>query len=313
MLLIALLVLQAAVSAAADGSRPAVRSKASGKLSRKRPQLVQAVALSQPGLDVEDFTYEQPAQLASDSVDVEVHACSLSSADVQQLRGDWGACPLPLVPGREAVGVVTAVGSAVKGMAPGQRVGLLLGTGMDSENEEDGADRAALDAVTIGAASHHLRVPARWAFPLPPALPSVHAAGLMCTGGAVWCQLVQRRLPRSLKVAVVGDGAAGELAARMAVALGFETYTMSLGASDAPASDAADAADAAGTSPIRGVRESLDTSNDEHLRLHGGSFDVLLCTSSQEQLTLSPALGFLKRGGALFLAGRVRITFLARR
>ena len=155
---------RAAVRTSSGKVRKAKRTQPAKKLE------VHAFAAESPGLELKDYTYEESMPLAADAVDVEVHACSLGSGDVQQLRGDWGACPLPLVPGREAVGVVTAVGSAVKGIAPGQRVGLLLGTGMDSENEEDGADRAALDAVTIGAASHHLRVPARWAFPLPPAL-----------------------------------------------------------------------------------------------------------------------------------------------
>ena len=80
--------------------------------------------------------------LAPDAVDVEVHACSLGYSDVQQLRGEWGTCLLPLVPGREALGTVVAMGSSVKGIEPGQRVAVLLGSGMDSENDEDGADRS---------------------------------------------------------------------------------------------------------------------------------------------------------------------------
>ena len=52
---------------------------------------------------------------------------------------------LPLVPGREAVGVVLGVGSAVKGVVLGQRVLASLGNGLDAEAEDDGADRSARD------------------------------------------------------------------------------------------------------------------------------------------------------------------------
>ena len=65
---------------------------------------------------------------------------------------------MPLVPGREAVGVVLGVGSAVKGVVLGQRVLASLGNGLDAEAEDDGADRSARDDLTIGAATHRLRV-----------------------------------------------------------------------------------------------------------------------------------------------------------
>ena len=79
------------------------------------------------------------------------------------------------------------VGKAVKGIAVGDRVGVVLGTGMDSEDVENGSDRNRLDFATTGAAAHRIRVSARWAVPLPlgapagwkwrlPALPSVPAA-----------------------------------------------------------------------------------------------------------------------------------------
>ena len=105
--------------------------------------------------------------MQSDAVEVVVHACCLTVGDVQQCRGDWGPCLLPLVPGREAIGIVAKVGASVKGLERGDRVAVLLGTGLDSEADDDGADRGALDVLTTGAAARRLRVPARWAFATP--------------------------------------------------------------------------------------------------------------------------------------------------
>ena len=131
----------------AEVSRPAVRTK-SGVRRAKRTQPpkkleVHAFAAGAAGLGVTEHIYEEPLELGADSVDVEVHACSLGSADVQHLRGDWGPCVMPLVPGRDAVGVVVKAGSDVKGLVKGQRVAVLLSTGTDSENDVDGADRTA--------------------------------------------------------------------------------------------------------------------------------------------------------------------------
>ena len=97
-------------SLTAEVSRPAVRTK-SGVRRAKRTQPpkkleVHSVAADEAGLGVREHIYEEPLDLGADSVDVEVHACSLGSTDVQHLRGDWGPCVMPLVPGRDAVGVV---------------------------------------------------------------------------------------------------------------------------------------------------------------------------------------------------------------
>jgi len=272
--------------------RKAVRTKTSRKARRQLSSLVQAAAVSEHGLDTQDFSFEEVLPLAADSVDVEMHACSLGSADAQQLRGEWGACLLPMIPGREAVGVITAVGSAVKGLQVGHRVAVLLGSGVDAENDKDGADRSTLDFVTTGAAAHQIRVPSRWVFPLPVTLPSAQTAGMLTCGGSIWCHLTQRRLARDCKIGVLGDGPARDLAVAMAAALGFDTYTLSLGSSSLEEHDKS----------LRGSQGHLAVDIEENLRLHGGSFDAVLCVTSREPLGMTPVLPFLKRGGDVLLA-----------
>eukprot|EP00965_Chrysotila_dentata_P199506 6179421-Pleurochrysis_carterae.AAC.2 len=275
----------------AAGARAAVHGGEVQRARRKsKSPLIQAVVVTEPGLDTQEYSFEEPMPLAADSVEVEVLACTLGHTDTQQLRGDWGTCLMPLVPGREAVGVVVAVGRKVKSVQLGQRVGVLLGSGMDSENDEEGADRGALDFMTIGAAAERLRVPAAWAFPLPVSIPSPHACGLLSCGGPIWSQLTRRKLPRGAKVAIVGGGTAGFVAAHIASGLGFETFTM-----NAARLDADRGVDVDEKKLPAGVEDALDAENPEHLRLHGGSIDALLCVTACDELDLTPLLPFLRR------------------
>ena len=300
LLLLALTSASPAPSTAAASSR----SKRSTKAAAPKTREVEAVAISEPGLTTSSFTYEEAMPMQSDAVEVVVHACCLTVGDVQQCRGDWGPCLTPLVPGREAVGVVAKVGSAVKGLERGDRVAVLLGTGLDSEADDHGADRSAHDLLTTGAAARRLRVPARWAFPLPLSLPSVQAAGLLSFGGAVWAQLTQRQLPKGAKVGVLGGGAAAALALQLADAMGMEALSVGdkprdVGAPAVPDGDEDDEDDTSAGD----AGEYVDASDAEHLRLHTGSFDALLVISAETSIDLSPFLPLMARGGSVLLAG----------
>jgi len=276
-------------SAVAASPRPAVRSSGEKPRRAKAPKTthVDAIAIQEHGLSLQPYTYEESSPLPKDGVEVVVHASCLNSGDLQQCRGDWGPCLMPLVPGREAVGVVAKVGASVKGLVPGDRVAVLMGTGLDSEADDDGADRSTLDTLTTGTAARRLRVPARWAFELPLSLPSTEAVGLLGAGGAVWAQLTARGLGKGSKVAVLGQGATATLALQLAEALGMETYAISDGAEGAVPSTAT---------------EVVDVTSADHQRLHTGSFDALLVISTSSSLDLGTYLPFVARGGSVLVA-----------
>ena len=321
---------------------PAPAAKSSGGIKPKKkaksaaPKIVNidCVALQEPGLAVSDFAYEEVGPLQPDHVEVVVHAACLTVSDVQLCKGDYGPCIMPLVPGREAVGIVAKVGAAVKGLERGDRVAVLLGTGLDSEVEDNGADRSAHDHASVGttgAVTKRMRVPARWAFDLPLGLESAHAAGLLSAGGAVWSQLTQRKLARGSKIGVLGSGAAGALAMQLSEAMGMEVYQVGNGpqpveatsTSAAPPAAAAkpetdededdddyddddeEEAAAASSSSSDGVYEYVDANDPEHLRLHTGSFDTLLVISNSASIDLGDYLPLIARGGSVLLAGAV--------
>ena len=58
-------------------------------------------------------------------------------------------------------------------------------------------------------------------------MPTAHATGLVSVGGAIWAHLTQQRLERGAKIAVVGEGTAGQLAVSLAGHLGYDVYQLS--------------------------------------------------------------------------------------
>src|SRR5690349_16282054 len=57
-------------------------------------------------------------------VRVRVAACGVCRTDLHVIDGDLPDPSIPIVPGHEIVGRIDACGSAVVGLAPGQRVGI---------------------------------------------------------------------------------------------------------------------------------------------------------------------------------------------
>ena len=80
---------------------------------------MRAAVISSPGV-VEVATVEDPAPGPREAV-VAVAACGLCGTDLHILDGEF-APSLPVVPGHEFAGVVTAIGSAVDELAVGTRV-----------------------------------------------------------------------------------------------------------------------------------------------------------------------------------------------
>ncbi|MCB1739446.1 MAG: NADPH:quinone oxidoreductase family protein [Gammaproteobacteria bacterium] len=71
-------------------------------------------------LVIEDIPVPEPA---ADQVRIEVAACGINFADTLMIQGQYQEKPpLPFSPGLEVSGVVSAVGNAVAGLAPGDRV-----------------------------------------------------------------------------------------------------------------------------------------------------------------------------------------------
>lgn len=173
------------------------------------------------------------APLGADDVEIAVSHCGICHSDLHLVDGDWGI-DYPITPGHEVVGTVTAVGSAVSGIAEGERVGVGWQCNSCGECEycRAGDDNlcAQNQATCIGRPGGFataLRVPARFAFALPDALPSERVGPLMCGGITVFSPLRRFGAGSGKRVAVVGLGGLGHMAVQFAAALGAEVTVLS--------------------------------------------------------------------------------------
>jgi NADPH:quinone reductase len=166
---------------------------------------VQAVVIDSEGL----FRLEQrPEPVAGPgAVVVRVRAAGLNAADLQQARGDYPAPPgWPAdVPGLEIAGEVEQVGSAVMGVAPGDRVMALVGGGGHAER---------------------ITVPADLLSPVPDGLAWEEAAGFPEAFSTAWDALVTQAAVRAGDRVLVSGAAGGVGTAMVQVAAVSGAHTV---------------------------------------------------------------------------------------
>jgi len=178
------------------------------------------------------FVYE-PEPLGPHDVEIRISHCGICHSDVHLVDGDWGVGRYPMVPGHEIVGTIADAGPEVRHLAVGQRVGVgwqrsacLECEWCVSGQENLCARELATCVDQHGGFAERIRVDGRFAFPIPGALASEHAAPLMCGGVTVYAPLSRWARP-SLRVGVVGIGGLGHLALQFARAMGCEVTAIS--------------------------------------------------------------------------------------
>jgi uncharacterized zinc-type alcohol dehydrogenase-like protein len=200
-------------------------------------------ALSTPsaGAPFEQTTIERRAVGEHDIV-IDIKYSGICHSDIHQVGEDWGTGIFPMVPGHEIAGVVTAVGSAVEGFVPGDRVG--VGCMVDSceeceycrAGEEQFCVKRAVwtyngrdyeGNVTYGGYSRAIVVKDRFVAKIPDALELSDAAPLLCAGITTYVPLKHWRVGEGTKVAVVGMGGLGHVAVQIAAAMGAEVTVLS--------------------------------------------------------------------------------------
>ncbi|KAG2501505.1 hypothetical protein HYH03_000013 [Edaphochlamys debaryana] len=175
-------------------------------------------------------------ELGPHEVDIRVTHNGLCHTDIHMARDDWGASKFPFIPGHEVVGVVTAVGSQVTGLKPGDRAG--VGWISDScrccRNCVRGEENLCLKGYTglIVAGNHGgfqetCRVNSDFAYTIPDGLDSASAAPLLCAGITVYTPLRYYLRRPNMSVGVMGIGGLGHLALQFAAKMGAEVTAIS--------------------------------------------------------------------------------------
>lgn len=177
---------------------------------------------------LEKFSYP-PRNPGSWDVEINISHCGICHSDAHLVDNDWGISQYPMVPGHEIVGTVSGMGSSVKHLKTGQRVGIgwQCSACMTCEWCISGKENLCPEIGgtclgNFGGFAKAIVVDSRFAFALPDVLESENAAPLLCGGITVFAPLIHFDIRPSMKVGVIGVGGLGHLALQFYKAWGCE-------------------------------------------------------------------------------------------
>jgi propanol-preferring alcohol dehydrogenase len=190
--------------------------------------LMRAMVLTAPRrpLAEEERVTRKPAQA---EILVSIEACAVCRTDLHVVDGELPRPRLPLIPGHEIVGRVTALGAAVTAFQCGQRVGIpWLGhtcgcCAYCRSGDENLCDQPLFTGYTCdGGFATHVVADARFAFGLDGFTDPIAAAPLMCAGLIGWRCL--KKAGEARRIGLYGFGAAAHILAQVCRWQGRETY-----------------------------------------------------------------------------------------
>ncbi|HTV62891.1 MAG TPA: alcohol dehydrogenase [Verrucomicrobiae bacterium] len=269
---------------------------------------MRAAQITRPG-GVFELVERPIPEPSAGQVRVKVQACGICHSDSLVKEGQWPGIQYPRVPGHEVIGVVDAAGPGVTQWKPGQRVGVgwhggHCGMCDACRNGDFFGCTVALQVTGIsfdGGYADYLVAPAVALAMVPPELPAVDGAPLMCAGITTYNALRNSGARAGDLVAVLGLGGLGHLGVQYAVKMGFRTVGIARGKDKGPLAQKLGAHHyidsdvenpSAELTKLGGARVILATVTNgdamaavqNGLALHG----TLLIVGAAESLTISP-------------------------
>jgi propanol-preferring alcohol dehydrogenase len=223
---------------------------------------------------------------------VAVRVCGICRTDLHVIEGELDRPKLPLIPGHQAVGIISRVGSGVTTRRAGERVGIawLQGTCGQCQYCRSGRENLCLAArftgyQVDGGYAEYAVVPAQFAYPIPETFSDEEAAPLLCAGIIGYRALRLSRIQPRQRLGLYGFGASAHIAIQIARHWGCEVYVCSLKAEHRAL------ARSMGAAWVGEASEAPPAS------LHGS---IIFAPAGE---LVIPALRALERGGTLALAG----------
>jgi uncharacterized zinc-type alcohol dehydrogenase-like protein len=263
------------------------------------------------------YSFEREEPGAHD-VEIDVLFCGVCHSDIHQVKNEWSNTVYPCVPGHEVVGRVTRVGANVQKHAVGDLVG--VGCMIDScrqcepckSGEENycecpnswlatyngpmvparqapGGQNVYGRENTFGGYSDTLVVDQDFVLKIPAALKPEVAAPILCAGVTTYSPLKHWGVKAGDKVGVLGFGGLGDMAAKLAKAMGAEVTVFTR---------TKEKLDDAARLGVQGVLES----DQDGLKALTGSFDFILSTVPEKH-DVNPFIALLKRDATLCVVG----------
>ena len=202
---------------------------------------MKAMVLEQPGQPLKLAERPDPAPGAG-QVLVEISACGVCRTDLHVVDGDLTEPGLPIIPGHEIVGRISALGAGVDNFSIGDRIGIpWLGhtcgccsyckSGAENLCDEPGFTGYQID----GGYADMTVADAKFCFPLPGDQGDAECAPWLCAGLIGYRSLVMAGA-ESQRLGIYGFGAAAHIVAQVARFQGREIYAFT-GPGDKAAQD----------------------------------------------------------------------------
>lgn len=177
-------------------------------------------------LVIEEWVVPSPGP---DQILIKTEACGVCHTDLHAAKGDWPIKPtLPFVPGHEAIGTVTAIGTSVTGVKEGDVVGVPWLYSACGHCEyclsawETVCPEAQFGGYTRnGGFAEYLIADPDYVAHIPSGLSSIEAAPLICAGLTTYKGIKQTEATPGEWIAISGIGGLGHLAVQYAKAMGL--------------------------------------------------------------------------------------------
>ncbi|KAK6006547.1 hypothetical protein QM012_006957 [Aureobasidium pullulans] len=250
----------------------------------------------------------EPKKWSEDDVDIKVSHCGICGSDLHMLKSGWGETPYPCCVGHEIVGKAVKVGSNVKHVKVGDRVGVgaqsnSCGKCEDCKNGEEnhcvnttntyGDKYKDGSGKSYGGYATYARHPGRFVFQIPAGLDSADAAPMLCGGVTVYSPLKNYGCGPGKKVGIVGVGGLGHFGVLFAKALGAdEVVGISRKASKKD-------------EVLKlGADRYIATDDDKDwAQTNRRTLDLIICTVSSGKMPLEGYVSMLKTRGTLIQVG----------
>lgn len=236
-----------------------------------------------------------------DQVLVKIEASGVCHTDLHAADGDWPVKPsLPFIPGHEGVGYVSAVGSRVKHLKEGDRVGVpwlytacghceYCQTGWETLCHEQKNTGYSIN----GSYAEYVVADPNYVGRLPDNVAFDEIAPILCAGVTVYKGIRVTDTRPGQWIAISGVGGLGHVAVQYAVAMGL--HVVAVDVSDdklelARTLGAQLTVNAAKQDPAAVIQKEI-----------GGAHGVLVTAVSRS--AFAQALGMVRRGGTISLNG----------
>jgi uncharacterized zinc-type alcohol dehydrogenase-like protein len=257
---------------------------------------IQGLAAHAAGSELLPLRYD-PGKLGANEVEIAITHCGVCHSDLHLIANDWGISQYPFIPGHEIIGTVAALGSEVRTLEVGQRVGLGWQSNSCGQCEWCMRGQENLCPASEGTCVHRhggfadrIRANARFVVPIPDALPSEQTAPLLGGGITVYNPMRINGVNPSSRIGIVGIGGLGHLAIQFARVFGAHVTAFSTNVAKEEEARAL------------GAHHFVHSRESKSMKEVAGSLDFILSTVNADQ-DWSAYLQALRPNGSLWFVG----------